>query len=162
MILAQEHLGSPAYLLGLFVIASGLASLLSAPVWGRAADRSSRQVIISAAVLTALVGIAVFLVDRMAVSLLGNAWFLHLAYLLLSVAHDGVRVGRKTYVVDLAGGNRRTDYVAVSNTIIGVILLIAGLVGALSSFIPVSGIILLLSVLALGAATMAHTLPEVE
>ena len=40
--------------------------------------------------------------------------------------HDGVRLGRKTHVIDLAGGNRRTDYGAVSNTVIGVVLLITG------------------------------------
>ena len=38
--------------------------------------------------------------------MLASAWFLPLAYFVLSVAHQGVRVGRKTYVVNLAGGNK--------------------------------------------------------
>ena len=36
--MAQQNLGSPTYLLGAFVAASGLASLVSAPFWGRLAD----------------------------------------------------------------------------------------------------------------------------
>ena len=51
--LAQGHRGSAAATLGSFVVAAGLASLLSAPVWGRFADRSSKHVMIAAAVLTA-------------------------------------------------------------------------------------------------------------
>lgn len=44
----------------------------------------------------------------------------------LSIAHSGVRLGRKTYLEDIAEGDQRTDYVAVSNTVIGVLLLLAG------------------------------------
>ncbi|MGD8346891.1 MAG: MFS transporter, partial [Lysobacterales bacterium] len=47
--LAQDQLGSPAWLLGSFILASGLASLVSAPLWGRQADRSSRAVMVRAA-----------------------------------------------------------------------------------------------------------------
>ena len=85
-----------------------------------------------------------------ALALLG-IWFIPAAYFALSVAHDGVRVGRKTYVVDLASGNRRTDYVSVSNTVIGLVLLAAGLAGTLAAVISVSGVILLLSIMGLAA-----------
>ncbi|MGD8907146.1 MAG: MFS transporter, partial [Gammaproteobacteria bacterium] len=141
--LAQGRLGSPEYLLGAFVAASGAASLVSAPFWGRFADRSSKRVMIAAALVTAGIGITVFLVDRFAAPLAGSIWFLPLAYLVLAVAHSGVRVGRKTYVVDLATGNQRTDYVAISNSVIGVLLLIAGSVGALVPIIGNSGVIAL-------------------
>ena len=118
--LAQDSRGASAMVLGFFVVAAGLASLLSAPVWGRFADQSSRKVMIAAALLTASVGLLTFGVDRWLPELGSAAWFLPLAYFTLSVAHSGVRVGRKTYVVDLATGNKRTDYVAISNTVIGV------------------------------------------
>ena len=49
--------------------------------------------------------------------------------------HEGVRQARKTYLVDMAGGNKRTDYVSVSNSLIGVVLLLIGLLsGALAQF----------------------------
>ena len=160
--LAQNALGSPAWLLGLFVIASGLAGLVSAPVWGRFADRSSRQVMIFAALVTSGVGLAAFAADRWLEALATTAWFLPLAYFILSVAHNGVRVGRKTYVVDLASGNRRTDYVAVSNTVIGVLLLMVGSVGALAPLIGNGGVIGLLALMGLAGAAMSSALPEVQ
>lgn len=160
--LAQSKLGSPPYLLGAFVAAAGVASLVSAPVWGRFADRSSRFVMLIAALITSGAGIATFVVNLAAPSLTGTAWFLPLAYFVLSVAHSGVRVGRKTYVVDLATGNQRTDYVAISNTTIGVLLLVVGSVGALAPIITNAGVIALLSTMGLGGAIMATTLPEVS
>ncbi len=162
VLLAHQRVGSSAYLLGLFLVAGGVANLVSAPVWGRLADRSSRKVMIIAAVMTAATGIVVFVMDRIDAAIIASAWFLPVAYFCLSIAHDGVRLGRKTYVIDLASGNRRTDYVAVSNSVIGVILLVAGSIGALSSFMSVSGVILTLSLFGLLGALMAAGLPEVE
>jgi len=45
-----------------------------------------------------------------------------LIYFILTVDYQGIRIRRKTYLVNLAGGNKRTDYVALSNTIIGIVL----------------------------------------
>ena len=160
--MAQSSLGSPPYLLGAFVVAAGVASLVSAPVWGRFADRSSRYVMLVAGLVTSGIGIATFVVDRLLPSVAGTAWFLPLAYFVLSVAHSGVRVGRKTYVVDLATGNQRTDYVAISNTTIGVLLLVVGSVGALAPIITSAGVILLLATMGLAGAALASALPEVS
>jgi len=73
-----------------------------------------------------------------------------------------VRLGRKTYIVDMAGGNKRTDYVAVSNTVIGLILLLTGFVGALAVLISAAGAILILSLLGIAGVLLAHKLPEVQ
>lgn len=160
--LAQEYRGSVATVLGSFVAATGLASLLSAPVWGRFADQSSRKVMIAAALLTSGVGLLTFGVDSRLPGLVQTAWFLPVAYFTLSVAHSGVRVGRKTYVVDFATGNKRTDYVAISNTVIGVLLLLVGSVGALAPVIGNTGIIALLAVMGLIGALLAISLPETQ
>ena len=73
-----------------------------------------------------------------------------------------MRVGRKTYIVDLGTGNKRTDYVAISNTVIGVLLLLVGSVGALSPLIGKSGVIALLAFLGLAGAALGRSLPEVQ
>jgi len=88
-------------------------------------------------------------------------WFYPLVFFVLMVAHSGVRLGRKTYVVDLASGNRRTDYVAVSNSVIGVVLLLLGGMGAVAQAFSVPLVILVLSALGLGGAFMSWSLPEV-
>ena len=60
---------------------------------------------------------------------------LMICFFVLMVIHDGVRLGRKTYLVDLGGAEKRTDYVAVSNSLIGLVLLGAGaLSGVVQSF----------------------------
>ena len=160
--MAQENLGSPTYLLGAFVAAAGLASLISAPVWGRFADVSSKHVMIAAAIVTSGIGLVTVAVDRFAPGVGQAVWFLPAAYFVLSVAHSGVRVGRKTYVVDLATGNQRTDYVAISNTVIGFLLLVVGSVGALTPLIGNAGVIGLLALMGLAGAALGSTLPHTE
>ena len=160
--LAQGNRGSAAMVLGSFVAAAGLASLVSAPVWGRFADQSSRKVMVAAALLAAGIGFATFGVHRLLPELSQTAWFLPCAYFALSVAHSGVRVGRKTYVVDLGTGNKRTDYVAISNTIIGVVLLLVGSIGALAPLTGVDGVIALLALIGLAGAVLGTQLPETQ
>lgn len=160
--LAQQSLGSGNQVLGLFVIAAGVAGLVSAPIWGRFADASSKRVMITAAIITSGIGLATFGASRWLPDVSGSAWFLPLAYFVLSVAHSGVRVGRKTYVVNLGSGNRRTDYVAISNTVIGVLLLVVGVVGTLTPLIGNAGVIGLLALMGLAGAVLGSTLPRVE
>lgn len=160
--LAQKNLGSPTYLLGAFVAAAGVAGLVSAPVWGRFADRSSKYVMVAAAIVTSGIGLLTFAFDRYLPSVGQAAWFLPAAYFVLSVAHNGVRVGRKTYVVNLASGNQRTDYVAISNTVIGVLLLLVGSVGVLAPIIGNGGVIGLLALMGLAGAALGTTLPDTE
>jgi hypothetical protein len=77
------------------------------------------------------------------------------------IAHSGVRLGRKTYVVDLAGGNKRTDYIAVSNTVIGILLLAAGMIGFLTEVVSLAIVILILAGMGLAGALMSARLPEI-
>lgn len=159
---AQDRMGSPAIMLGAFVAAAGVASLVSGPFWGRFADRSSRSVMVAAAYVTAGIGLLTFGVEWWVPALARQEWFLPVAYFILSIAHSGVRVGRKTYVVNLASGNLRTDYVAISNTTIGVLLLLVGSVGLLTPIITPAGIIGLLALMGLAGAWLGRGLPEVE
>jgi hypothetical protein len=159
--LATEQSESGGEQLGAFIVAGGFASLLSAPIWGRLADRSSRLVMMVAAAATAAIGAFVFVAALLDVSWLGALWSLPIAYFVLSVAHSGVRVGRKTYVVDLAGDNKRTRYVSVSNSVIGVLLLIAGLVGLMANELGNHGVIGILSLLGLFGAFLCRSLEEV-
>ncbi|MAW94397.1 MULTISPECIES: MFS transporter [unclassified Leeuwenhoekiella] len=162
VLLAQRYAGKEAYLLGLFIIANGIASIISAPVWGKMADKSSKKVMTYSAILTASLGLIVVGIIQFLPALNDQVWLYPVAFFVLGIAHQGVRLGRKTYIVDMAEGNRRTDYVAVSNTLIGFILLIAGGLSALASLISVEGVIAMLSVLGILGAIKSATLPEVE
>lgn len=159
VVLATRHANTS---LAYFLLAQGAAAMISGPVWGALADRSSRQVLRLAGFGAGLLGIGVFAADAWAPALVATAWFLPACFLVLSLLHDGVRLGRKTYVVDLGGGNRRTDYVAVGNTLMGGFLLVAGGISAAVQALSTGAAILLLSLAAVLAAWLARRLPEVQ
>jgi MFS family permease len=160
VLIAQQQHGSLPALLALFLLSAGLADLVSGPVWGRIADTSSRRVMAVAAGLSSATGIALVLLSTWTPRALQPLVVVPLFYFVLSIAHAGVRVGRKTYVVDLASGNRRTDYVAVSNTVIGVLLLVVGSLGALTPLLGVSGVLLVLAAMGLSGAILCLTLRD--
>ena len=135
---------------------------LSAPFWGIFADASSRRVLIAAASLTAALGLGMFTLAEAAPGLLDAAWLHPVAFFLLGVAHSGVRAGRKTYLLDMAGGVKRTDYVSVSNSVIGGILLLTGVLTGALSFLPPHGVIAVLSAFGAVGAAMARSLPPVD
>ena len=81
---------------------------------------------------------------------------------MLALLHDGVRLGRKTYAVDIASGDKRTDYVAVGNTLIGVLLLLSIGLGAIVELLSVGALLAVLSGMALAGAIVAARLPEAD
>jgi len=162
VLLARQHAGDGLSVLASFLVANGLAASLSAPFWGIFADASSRRVLIAAASLTSGLGLGMFALTETAPAALNAAWVHPLAFFLLGVAHSGVRAGRKTYLVDMAGGVKRTDYVAVSNSVIGLLLLLTGLLTGALSFLPPHGIIGALSLFGAAGAVMARRLPPTE
>lgn len=145
---------------GPFVVATGIAGLVASPLWGRLADRSSRQVMVAASASAGVIIVA-YLASR-AGGLDSTTWLGPLTYLLLALAHAGARMGRKTYVVDMARGERRTSYVATSNTIIGVVLLAMGLLGAAVSELGPSWALGGLAAAGFAGALVSLTMDEVE
>jgi hypothetical protein len=160
----QGHSGAPGLgTLGALIVASGVASALSAPIWGRLSDRSARQVMALAAVVAASAGIGTVLAASLGLAVGQSPLLISVALFVLSIAHAGVRLGRKTYLVDMARADNRAAYVAVSNTVIGVCLLLLGAAtGALGSWLGPQEVIALLSLVSLAAALMAWRLDEVE
>ncbi len=161
VILAQQQSESNNYLLGLFILAGGLADFSSSIVWGKLSDKSSKNSMIIGATIASILGFLVFFLDTFFENIFATIWLMPLIYFILTIGYQGIRIGRKTYLVDLAGGNKRTDYVAVSNTVIGFILLFSGFIGILSSIIGLNGIILLLAIVGLAGVFMASKLPDV-
>jgi len=123
---AQSLTGTDLAGLGAFLIASSAAGFASGWAWGRSADTSARWVLAAAGLVAALACALVAGAGLAGLSWGGNVWFHAFALFLLAFAHQGVRLGRATYVVDLATQETRAAYTAVSNTVIGVLLLVVG------------------------------------
>jgi len=145
--------------LGALVLASSLAGFVSSWIWGRLSDRSSRLVLaIAGLVAAAFLALAVAL-D--AGQLMGTFWAAPVALFGLMVSYQGVRLGRSTYLVNLAPGEARATYTAVANTVVGLALLAAGGFGALAATLgPAVTLAVFAGIAALGAA-LAFTLREV-
>lgn len=156
--IAAERIGSSVSGLGPFVVATGLASLVGGRLWGGAADRSSRLVMVAASGIGAVI-VVVFLG---LLGPLGDDTGLYVGvYLALALVHTGARVGRSTYVIDLGSGDRRTQYVAASNTAMGVILLaVGGITSGLATLGPEVALVTLAGIGLAGVPT-SLSLPEV-
>lgn len=157
IMLARDELSDALALLGVFIAIEGLAGLASSPVWGRWADRSSRGVFAAASGLAGICSIATALWAVAPTSGAAAAWFYPATFFALGLAHAGVRLGRKTYLVDIADGNRRTDYVAVSNTVIGALLLAIGLLAAYAATLSVPATLLGLGIAGLLGALVSRS-----
>lgn len=145
--------------LGVFMAVSAIASLVGGFFWGKYSDVSSRKVLLITAIMASLICGFSGLLSLLSIG--QTIWIYTALFFLLTLTHQGVRLGRKTYVVDLASGNRRTDYVAVSNTVIGLLLLLFGLFGALTAQLSIGLVLLLFSMTSVVAAIIAVRLPEV-
>lgn len=114
-----------------FVGLSALASMLSSYVWGQLADKGAVFTLRLAAMVcfaaTLLVGFNV--AEQYAYTNL-------ILFFVLMLGHEGIRTGRKTYLLDITDSTNRTGYVAAANTLVGLVLITLGaLYATLYSFI---------------------------
>ncbi|MBB3189595.1 MFS transporter [Halomonas cerina] len=162
-LLGQQQDGDALGGLGVLIVVSGVAGMLASPVWGKRADASSRRVMRDGGLTTAACCLLGAAIAWWPVAWTATIWPYALVYGLLVVVHAGVRLGRKTYIVDLAGADNRALYVALSNTITGVLMLLMGaVVGGLAQWLGASALLVILAATALAAAARARHLPEVE
>lgn len=160
-VFARRFTGGQARDLGIFVIAASLAQVLSSPFWGRFADRSSRIVMAVCAALAVSAGVFALLLAALAPDPILE-YALTLPVLLIGFARSGVRLSRKTYLVDATPVEDQPTYVALSNTLAGVLILLGGGFGLLAEIIGVPNLIALFTGLAIGAVAISWRLPEAE
>lgn len=162
VVLIQQQSDGELTSLGGMMLASGLAGMLAGNFWGRWSDRASHHVMAAAACLAAMVMTATILLYALQQYWLGLPWVGGALIFLAAVAHHGARVGRKTYLVDMANQENRAQYTAVSNTLIGILLLAGGLLGFVDQWFGTQVVLLVLISLSLVAAWQAVRLPSVS
>ena len=148
--------------LGLFMIASAGAGLSSSYVWGRLADRSSRRVLMySAALATVAHAVAAVTALTLPDRLLATPLLPAMLFVLV-IAHQGVRLGRSVHVVDMADLDTRATYTALSNSVVGLILLAGGVFGVIAQWFGVGVVLVLFALMAAMAIPAAARLDEVQ
>lgn len=155
VLLATE--GAGLNRLGAMLLAASLAAFLGSYVWGRLADRDSRHVMLGAGCLGAAAMAAAILLH-----VAGLAGGIPVALFVLMLGWNGVKQARTIYLVDISDAELRARNTALANTAIGVILLLAGLLGgALSVLGPVAALAGF-AVMALAGGLLALTLRPVD
>lgn len=119
---ANAFLDWDAATLGLFVAAAALAQIIGSPFWGRFADTSARMVMAWSGLIGVAAGGLALLVPVFPFPA-AHVWLYALVFVLLGLAESGIRLGRKTWVVDAAPAGERPTWVAFGNTVIGVLTL---------------------------------------
>ncbi|MGB6222079.1 MFS transporter [Haloferula sp.] len=141
VVMAGKHGGGIASLIG-FVIASGVATAGSSFLWGRLADRAPHRAMSFGGMIAAFVGGVASWIAWSSPGWFHQPLLWPTLFLLFNLGYAGVRLGRKTWVVDAAEGDQRTDYVSASNTIIAVaILVVGGIASPLQSISPVLSLV---------------------
>ena len=162
VLIVQENVEGNLLGLGALIIANGVATSISAPIWGYMGDQSSKRVMAIATTGCALVGVFTFIAVTSEWLWVVNEYGFAMIFLVLNVMSGGVRLGRKIYLVDMATGENRAAYVAVSNTVIGVLMLFGGLVGLIGDWWGPESTVLFLAMLSLLAVAYIKYLPDVS
>lgn len=159
VVLASGEEDGSVQLLAVLLLAASLAGFVSGSVWGKLADQSSSRCMFVAGNLSGAAGVAAIVFALLEV---GRDFLFALCLFTLYLGHAGVRIGRKTHLVDMADSDNRASLVAVSNTTIGLLLLVMAGLGMLAFSLHPYGGLILFSTLALAGAWMSRGLREVQ
>jgi hypothetical protein len=146
--------------LGWLLLASSLASLLSSYVWGRLSDRSSRKVLLLAGLGGGLSLTLTVMASQ--ADWLNVPWLLPFLLFSLMIAYGGVRLGRSVHLVDIADQDKRAVYTALSNTIIGIILLLTSLFSIVASLYGEAVVLAMFALMSFASMSSAYLMREAQ
>jgi hypothetical protein len=78
------------------------------------------------------------------------------------VAYEGVRMGRSIHLVDIADQDKRAIYTALSNSIIGVFLLLGGLFSIVSHWYGELVVLLVFALMSFSSMISAYLMKEAQ
>ncbi|MEA5445061.1 MFS transporter [Gammaproteobacteria bacterium AB-CW1] len=158
---SQEVLNKDPANLGLFILAVGVAHIVGSLFWGVIADRSSRAVLLSAALLGLAAGGMTLATAVLPSDWLNVVWYMAI-FALLGLGESAANIGRKTWLVDAAPPADRPTWVAFSNTAIGGVALAAGSLGLIGDLVGLNAMVMTLMALILLALIALTRLPAPE
>lgn len=145
--------------LGLLILASSIASIVSSYLWGTFADYSSRKTLMVAGGVSALIFALAALGGAFGV---GDGWLIAAYVFFAQIAYQGARAGRKTHLTDMDSHDRKPVYTALSNTMIGMLLLAGGIFGVIADAAGPQLVLGIMAVLSGAAVLEGSRLSEVQ
>jgi len=148
--------------LGIMIIAVGLANIISSPFWGKFADTSSKNTMIYAGLIGALTAVFALLFTLLPDSL-QTSYMYGIVFVLLGIAEAGVRLGRKTYLLDYLDEKDRPTYIAFANSSIGIVTLgIGALLGVIIQYLGIHALLYVLIGMGLVGSYLSLRLKSTE
>lgn len=109
------------FVLPYFIVASAIAVFLSAYIWGNISDYLAKLSLALGASICCVACLVFYFVYQ-------HSLVLSIAsFGLLTVGYEGIRNGRKTYALDIAEDDQRTQFIATANTTVGLVLIVLGI-----------------------------------
>ncbi len=146
--------------LGWMIAASGAGAAASGVVWGRFADRNSAHVMAigGAIVCCSIISLMISIQSGLA----AGSQIVPYAFVLfvISIGYAGVRLGRKTFIVDMTTDENRPRYVGLANTITGAFVLLSGAAGLFAEWAGVRMTLMALTVLCAAGVAVSLVLPN--
>jgi hypothetical protein len=88
--------------------------------------------------------------------------FLPVMLFALMIAHQGVRLGRSVHVIDMTHLDNRATCVALSNSVVGLILLAGGVFGIIAHWFGIGIVLAMFALMAAMAIAAGSGLDEVQ
>ncbi len=161
VILSNQQASGGLGNLGYLILASSAAAILSSYIWGRFSDRSSRQTLMAAGALAAL-ALGVAAAVGFATGGIASGWLAAGLLFAAQIAYEGARAGRKTHLTDMDTGGQKAVYTALSNSVVGVMLLVGGLFGIIADHAGAEVVLAIFAGSSVAAALVAAGLSEVQ
>jgi MFS family permease len=159
VLISRAITGESIGALGSFVIASGVGGMLGGPLWGKLADRNANRAMVFGGLLATAVA-AYALLFQLFPEQFQRFYLLAPVFVINAIAYAGIRLGRKTWLVDYAPAAERPLYVSLANTLVGAGMLAGSLLGVLAQFAGPRSAILVSGLLLLTGSGLALSLPS--
>jgi len=146
---------------GSLIVAIGISQILSSPFWGKMADQTSKKVMALSSLIafgSALLALFLSFIPIHSFQYVGYL----LVFVLIGLAESGVRLGRKTYLVDAVPADERATFTAFSNSFVGIIAIVSGITGLIAQWLGASVMISVIAIFMLLGFLACRQMPEAD
>ena len=164
-IYAKSALGAPEGMVGIYVATGVVAQLFFNLPWGWLSDRRGNRLVMRllslGSGLTALLALAV--VGLVGFLRLEGDWLPYLVlplFFLNGAVRPAQMLAGSNFLLELVPDDSRSIYLGLSNTLMGIVMLVSGLGGLVVDFFGFVGLFLIALALCLIAFVLAVGLPE--
>jgi len=146
---AATEFANTAHSLSMIVIATGVTSVFSAPIWSGILRRDSRKALFRSGIFAALAGVIVIVHESLGEP---HPLVFMVVFAFLQLAVQGLTSAARTYLALKCPESDRPRYLAINNAVLGLVAIpVSGIIGILADSIHIYaalGLLIVFSVIA--------------